>query len=184
MVITNGTGLEGLGKTELAIQHAHKHLADYPGGICWLSPSQSESLGIQLVQFVQTWFSEVQIPTSLPVANQVLRCWQGWSAGQVLLVVDDVIDYEPIKPYLPSDTRFKVLLISQAGAGLPLPRSQHLPLSGLPPDAALELLTALLGDEQVNQEASFAEQLCAFVGYSPLGLHTIARCRKPEGVLC
>lgn len=179
VVITNGVNLDGLGKTELAIQYSRKHLTDYPGGICWLYPRQSD-VGIQLVEFVRGWFTHAQISTTLTLTNQVIRCWQNWQEGQALLVVDDVTNYEKIKTYLPSDSRFKVLITAFSGAKLPIQRSQYLPLPGLPSDAALELLTALLGEEQVQEEFAFAQQLCAFVGYSPLGLHTVARCWKPE----
>ena len=101
VAITNGASLDGLGKTELAIQYAHKHLTDYPGGICWLYPSQSD-IGTQLVGFVKGCFADVQIPNTLTLTDQMLRCWQNWQQGQVLLVVDNVTDYEQIKPCLPS----------------------------------------------------------------------------------
>jgi len=183
VAITNGASLDGLGKTELAIQYSHKHLADYPGGVCWLYPRRSD-VGTQLVGFVRGCFAHIQIPTTLTLADQLICCWRNWQQGQVLLVVDDVTDYGQLQPYLPSDPRFKLLITAPSGVKLPIQRSQHLPLPGLPPDEALKLLAALLGEEEVGQETSFAEELCAFVGYAPLGLHTIARCRKPEGVLC
>jgi hypothetical protein len=181
IVITNGADVEGVGKTELAIQYCHKHLTDYPGGVCWLYPRQAV-IGIQLVGFVSGCFTQVQIPDTLSLTDKLARCWQGWQAGQVLLVIDDVTDYEQIKPYLPSDSRFKLLITAFGTTKFPIPRSQFSPLPGLPPDAALELLKALLGEEMVSQETSFAEKLCAYVGYSPLALHTVAQCRKPEGV--
>lgn len=109
-------------------------------------------MGIQLVRFVRGWFTHVQIPDTLTLADQILRCWQSWQEGQVLLVVDDVTDYECIKPYLPPDSRFKLLITAPSGAKLPIQRSQHLPLPGLPPDQALKLLAALLGEEEVGQE--------------------------------
>ena len=37
VVIAAINGMGGVGKTELAIQYAGQHLADYPGGICWIN---------------------------------------------------------------------------------------------------------------------------------------------------
>ena len=183
-VITDGMPLAGLGKTELAKQYCFKHLKDYPGGICWVFPDREPVMGLQLVQFVRVWFPDVEILTTLSLENQVIRCWQSWPKGDGLVVMDDATDYEAIEPYLPTDGRFKVLITASNTAKFPVGRSHQISLAGLPPNEAVLLLSNLLGEEVVNQEPEFAQKLCEFAGYSPLGLHTIAQCRKPEGMLC
>ncbi|MEH2253331.1 NB-ARC domain-containing protein [Nostoc sp.] len=182
VAITDVTGQGGVGKTELAIQYSSQYLGDYPGGCCWLNP-QGIDLGTQLVEFGVVNLSNFNLPDGLSLAGQVAYCWRNWQAGKVLLVFDDVKDWMQIKPYLPpKGSRFKVLITTRLNTGL---RYSSLPLGELSPDAALELLAKLLGDEYVQQETETAKKLCEHVGYIAIGLYQIAAIyRKPGRVLC
>jgi len=181
VAITDMTGQGGVGKTELAIQYSCDYLAEYPGGCCWLS-SQTSDLETQLLDFALVNFSEFNLPKGLSLAGQVAYCWKNWQPGKVLLVFDDVKDLKQIQPYLPSSgSRFKVLITTRRSDLAFAP----LPLGELQPDAALKLLAALLGEEQVKQELEFAQKLCKFVGYLPVGLYQVAaNYRQPGRGLC
>ncbi|MGH8000825.1 MAG: hypothetical protein ACREPR_15705, partial [Brasilonema sp.] len=50
VAISAVSGMGGVGKTELAIQYARQHEADYPGGICWLNARESD-LAAEILQF-------------------------------------------------------------------------------------------------------------------------------------
>ena len=92
----------------------------------------------------------------------------------MLLVLDDVSDYEEVKPYLPSSSsRFKVLMTTRQNLG----RIAQLSLDVLQPDAALELLRSLLKEtpERIEKELPLANQLCEWLGYLPLGLELVGR---------
>ncbi|PHM07152.1 NB-ARC domain-containing protein [Nostoc sp. 'Peltigera malacea cyanobiont' DB3992] len=118
-------------------------------------------------------------PDGLSLAGQVAYCWRNWQAGKVLLVFDDVKDWNQIKPYLPpKGSRFKVLITTRQNTGLTYP---SLPLGKLSADAALELLTTLLGKDRVEKELEFAKGLCQFVNYVPVGLYLIAGLRQEPG---
>ncbi len=181
VAITDVTGQGGVGKTELAIQYSWRYLEDYPGGCCWLN-SQGAELETQLVEFALVNFSNFNIPEGLSLAGQVAYCWRNWQPGNVLLVFDDVKDPQQIQPYLPSfGSRFKVLITTRR-SDLPF---VPLPLGELHPDAALELLAKLLGEELVKQQLEFAQKLCQFVNHKPLGLYQMAAlCPEPGRVLC
>jgi hypothetical protein len=181
VAITDVTGQGGLGKTELAIQYSWRYLEEYPGGCCWLNP-QGTDIGTQLVDFAIVNFPDFNLPNGLSLAGQVAYCWKKWQPGKVLLVFDDVKDFKQIQPYLPSfGSRFKVLITTRR-SDLPY---MSLPLGGLQPEAALKLLTILLGEEQVKQELEFAQKLCKFVGYLPVGLYQVAaNYREPGRGLC
>jgi len=185
VAITDVRGQGGVGKTELAIQYAWRYLEDYPGGCCWLNPQGAE-LETQLVEFALVNFSNFNLPDGLSLAGQVAYCWRNWQQGDVLLVFDDVKDLEQIQPYLPSyGSRFKVLITTRRSDL----SSVALSLGGLQPDAALELLAKLLGEELVQRELGFAQRLCKLLGYEPLGLYQVAgrvAANNPElrGVLC
>ncbi|AFY48490.1 NB-ARC domain-containing protein,Caspase domain-containing protein [Nostoc sp. PCC 7524] len=182
VVISDETGQGGVGKTELAIQYSWQHLEDYPGGCCWLNPQGTE-LGTQLVEFGMVNFPNFNPPQELSLNGKVAYCWRNWQAGKVLLVFDDVKDWQHIKDYLPAKgSRFKVLITTRINTGLTYP---SLPLGELSPDAALELLTQLLGCDRVEKELEFAQKLCQFVGNIPIGLYQVAAySREPRRVLC
>jgi tetratricopeptide (TPR) repeat protein len=88
-------------------------------------------------------------------------------------VLDDVTDYQEVKPYLPPvEPRFKVLITTRVQLGAPIVR---LDLDVLTKEAALALLKSFIGDERVEAELEVAENLCEWLGYLPLGLELVGR---------
>ncbi len=155
----------GVGKTELAIRYARQHEADYPGGICWLNARDS-NLAAEIVQFAQLYMN-LDVPqkrgeSPLNLKQQVEWCWQNWytppapltkggvrgGEALVLVVLDDVTDLGSCREVLPTANRFRVLMTT---------RLRHIDtnfveirLDVLSPEAALELLTALVGERRVG----------------------------------
>jgi tetratricopeptide (TPR) repeat protein len=171
-------GMAGVGKTELALQYAIQHRKTYNGGLCWLLPKTGD-VGIQVVQFAKTHL-DLNPPENLTqdpkdkLLAQVQYCWRRWREGDVLLVLDDVSDYEQVKPYLQSlPSRFKVLMTTRQKLG----RIAQLSLDVLQPEAALELLRSLLKKtpERIERELAVANQLCEWLGYLPLGVELVGR---------
>ena len=186
VAISDVTGQGGVGKTELAIQYSWQYLEDYSGGCCWLNLKGTD-LENQLLEFcISKNFFDFKIYESLKQfspAGRVSYCWDNWQAGKVLLVFDNVEDWKQIQPYLPPQgSQFKALITTRQNTGLIYP---SLPLGGLSPDAALELLAKLLGDEYVQQEAETAKGICKLIGYLPIALYQIAgHSQNRGGVLC
>ncbi|MEH2121360.1 NB-ARC domain-containing protein [Nostoc sp.] len=171
-------GMGGLGKTELALQYAMAHREIYKGGICWLL-AKAGDVGIQIVQFARTQLDlnpaeNLTEDSNQKLLAQVQYCFRHWREGNVLLVLDDVSDYEQVKPYLSSpSSRFKVLMTTRQYFG----GIAQLSLDVLQPEAALELLKSLLKDtpERIEKELAVANQLCEWLGYLPLGLELVGR---------
>ncbi|MEH2181105.1 tetratricopeptide repeat protein [Nostoc sp.] len=169
-------GMGGVGKTELALQYARNHRETYKGGICWLL-AKSADVGIQVVQFARTHL-DFNPPEGLDVFAQVQYCFRHWREGDVLLVLDDVGEYQQVKPYLPSSSsRFKVLITTRQYLGASI---QQLSLDVLQPEAALELLKSFFKEtpQRIEQELAVANQLCEWLGYLPLGLELVGRYLK------
>jgi tetratricopeptide (TPR) repeat protein len=175
------SGMGGVGKTELAIQYAQRHLPDYPGGACWIF-AKAGDVGLQVIEFARSHFDNFFIPEGLSAAAQVSFCWQRWHPGKVLVVLDDVDKYDEIKDYLPpQSSRFKVLITTRLQGLVP----QQLSLEVLSPVAALNLLAEQIGAERISATkgkgfaaamgASAAEQLCEWLGYLPLGIQLVGR---------
>jgi tetratricopeptide (TPR) repeat protein len=173
------SGMGGIGKTELALQYAYKHLElrTDPGGICWLRAR--EDLGIQIVSFAQTRLG-LSPPEDLELAERVAWCWQHWRTGAVLVVLDDVQDYQKIKPFLPpAKSRFRIVLTTRLKLGSPV---QNLEIEVLTLAASLDLLRSLVSDGRIDQQINAANQICDWLGYLPLGLELVGRylARKPD----
>ncbi|WP_414549188.1 tetratricopeptide repeat protein [Anabaena sp. CCY 0017] len=166
-------GMGGLGKTELALQYAMTQRDTYKGGICWLQV-KSGDVGVQVVQFARTQL-DLNPPEDFDLPAQVQFCLRNWREGDVLLVMDDVTDYQQVKTYLNGlSSRFRVLMTTRQLLGAAI---KQLPLDVLQPDAALELLWSLLGEtpKRIERELDVANQLCAWLGYLPLGLELVGR---------
>ncbi|AOY81084.2 tetratricopeptide repeat protein [Moorena producens JHB] len=162
-------GMGGVGKTELALQYALKNQHNYPGGLCWF-PVRGADLGTQLISFGRTELG-LNIPDQLEFKEQVRYCWRNWPEGTVLIVLDDVVGYQAIHPYLPpAQSRFKVLITSRQRPGNSYRR---IDLDVLSPEAALELLRTLVGQERIDNELTEAEALCEWLGYLPFGLQLV-----------
>jgi tetratricopeptide (TPR) repeat protein len=168
-------GMGGVGKTELAIQYAWQHLqglGDGAGGVCWVDARDGD-VGIQLVNFARSLLN-LNPPEDWDLKTQLSYCWRNWQKENWLIVIDDVTNYrQQVKPYLPPESsRFKVLLTTREELGRPV---EHLPLYKLQSEAALDLLTSLVGAERIQQESGIAEQLCQWLDYLPLGLELVGR---------
>jgi tetratricopeptide (TPR) repeat protein len=190
-------GMGGIGKTELALQYAKHYLDDYPGGVCWLLANIGD-VGLQVVEFAKAHFS-ITLPERLTLKEQVDYCWQNWPLEtavkqEVLIVLDDVTDYQQLVPYLPSHSaRFKVLITTRMPELVSL--QQQLSLEVLNTEASLELLASWIGKDRIKntrgkgfvvnaarkqsqQEEitqTVAEQLCEWLGYLPLALELVGR---------
>ena len=168
-------GMGGVGKTELAIQYAWHHLqgsGDGAGGVCWVDARDGD-VGIQLVNFARSLLN-LNPPEDWDLPTQLKYCWRNWQKGDWLIVIDDVTNYrQQVKPYLPPESsQFKVLLTTREELGRPV---AHLSLYKLQPEAALDLLTSLVGVQRIQQELDIAEQLCEWLDYLPLGLELVGR---------
>ncbi|XHX81247.1 MAG: tetratricopeptide repeat protein [Stenomitos frigidus ULC029] len=166
------SGMGGIGKTELALQYAYKHLElqTYPGSVCWLKARQE--IGTQIVSFAQTQL-ELVLSDDLELLEKVAVCWRQWRDGDVLVVFDDVQSYAEIQPFLPpARACFKVLLTTRLTLQSPV---QNFELKKLSEEKALELLRAIVPDGRIDENLATAKRLCEWLGYLPLGLELVGR---------
>jgi tetratricopeptide (TPR) repeat protein len=176
VAISSVSGMGGVGKTELALQYAYSKLREeaYPGGICWIQASVQD-MGIGILDFARNQLGLPQPPEILnTVPQQVKWVCDRWQGKPILLVLDDVVDYQAVQPYLQQlDSRFRVLMTTRLKLGTP---GKRLELEVLTEGAALELLRVLVDDaERINSQLADAQRLCERLGYLPLGLELVGR---------
>ncbi|MBD1854027.1 MULTISPECIES: tetratricopeptide repeat protein [Leptolyngbya] len=170
--ISSIKGMGGIGKTELALQYALKHLKaqDYPGGVCWLKAR--EDIGLQIVQFAREKLGMIP-PDDRELMAQVEWCWTNWQKAATLIVFDDVQAYADIQPFLPKHRdQFRVLLTTRKYLDGSV-RNYEIQMLSEP--ASLELLRRLVSDGRIEKDLETTKQVCEWLGYLPLGLELVGR---------
>ena len=175
------TGMGGVGKSELALQHAYGQLVHYRGGIVRVDARQGfDGMAAQVIAFVRGTFPEL-LPEKGPPDELLPLCWSQWPAAAaepepVLLLLDDLASdadgaksEERLCQGLPP--RFRRLITRREKA----PRNaRSLDLERLQRPDALRLLSFHAdGDEpnpRVQREPEAADGLCEAVGDLPLAL--------------
>ncbi|MFM7791339.1 MAG: NB-ARC domain-containing protein, partial [Microcystis panniformis] len=167
-----------IGKTELARWFGWQQWQEkvYPGGICWLNVAtrQPVDIGTSILDFARLHL-KLTLPDEGELEEKIRYCWQNWLAGNVLIIFDDVQEYQQIKDYLPpqEEKRFQVLITT---------RKEYLSatittfrVKVLKEEDALDLLRSYLKDNRIDTQIEEAKLLCQDLGYLPLGLELVAR---------
>jgi tetratricopeptide (TPR) repeat protein len=178
VAISTLTGMGGIGKSELALQYAWQEWQKqtYRGGICWLNVADSDP-GLSILSFAQIHLG-LTLPDEGELVERVRFVWQGWlknEQDQILIIFDDVRDYQQVKDYLPSqmDQRFKVIITTRLKELSAKIQTLHVDI--LQPEAALDLLRSYVIDGRIDDQLEQAKLLCRDLGYLPLALELVAR---------
>ena len=175
------TGMGGVGKSELAIQHAYGSLTLYRGGIVRLDARQGlEDMALQVVSYFCGVFPDLALPIDKDPTELLPVCWSQWPSGAnppepVLLILDDQRgDKEGYgverKLFQGLPRRFRRLITQRETAPA---TAQAINLSLLKREASLELLALQTGEggiSRITLEEQDADCLCSEVGDLPLAL--------------
>ncbi len=168
-------GMSGAGKSELAWQYQKQHRDFYPGGVWWLPTQSNQSLVVQVLAYLQRLQGRAW-PDIQDEQQLVQWCYDQWQqsfAGRKLLILDNVEDYKTLKPYLPQQAEFRILITTQKEI---LSSDKRLDLGGLPPEKAEELLAKVSESEQrLVAEPDAVTELCKWLGYLPLGIELVGK---------
>ena len=164
-------GLAGAGKTSVAVEYAHRHLAEV--GVCWQFPAEDPTVLAAEFAVLAAQLGAREIADSHdPVATVhavLARHRAGW-----LLVFDNAPDRASIEPFLPPAGPGRVLITTQ---NQHWPPSQALEVPMLDSGVAVGFLVNRTGDP----DRAAASDLAAELGGLPLALEQAAAYMQATG---
>ncbi len=166
----------GIGKTELALQYAHKYKTEYPGGVWWIG--QADRV-LQVLNYGKRMGLQNPPDSIQTDGERVQWLYERWLSeireGLRLVILDDVLKYEEVRrDFLPLMDSFRLLLTTRERFSKQ--SVKRLDLGVLRRASAFRLLCRLLDDDnRIKAEVSAAKALCDWVGCLPLGIELIGR---------
>jgi transcriptional regulator with XRE-family HTH domain len=171
-------GMAGVGKSTLAVHAAHQLAGDFPDGQFFL-PLHAHTRGQRPVEptdalaslLLTAGVSAAQIPPGLEA--RAAR-WRDYVAGkQVLLVLDDALGHDQVRPLLPGTAGSLVLVTSRRRLAA-LPDAVVISLDTLPPREAAALLARLAAQPGLGGENPAVAEMARLCGYLPLAIGMLA----------
>jgi tetratricopeptide (TPR) repeat protein/transcriptional regulator with XRE-family HTH domain len=172
-------GMAGVGKTALAVHAAYKLAPQFPDGQVFL-PLHGHTPGQRPVDPAEALASLLrtagvtpqQIPPDLEAR---MGLWRHHLADKkLLLLLDDAVGSEQVRPLLPGAPGSLVLVTSRRHL-IALEDSQAISLDTLPPDEAHLLFARLAARPDLEPTDPAVEQVARLCGYLPLALGMMAR---------
>ncbi|RKT55314.1 ATP-binding protein [Saccharothrix australiensis] len=171
-------GPAGVGKTALAVRWGHRVAAGFPDGCLYAdlhgySPVKPHDPADVLAGFLRSLgVDDPDIPAGGDERAARLRSLL--ARKRVLVVLDNALDVNQVRPLLPAEPGCFVLVTSRTDlAGLQVrPGARRVDLRPLSADEGVDLLRAHLGDE-VDRSAEAALALAERCGGLPLALRIV-----------
>ncbi|WP_327733297.1 AfsR/SARP family transcriptional regulator [Streptomyces nojiriensis] len=174
------TGSAGVGKTALAVHWSHRRRADFPDGtlfadLCGFSPTPARDTRAVLREFLLALGVPVERMPASPAALGAR--YRELTAGRRLLVVlDNAVDSEQIRPLLPGGDECVTLVTSRDRLDglVATDAARPVTVGALPAADSTALLAAVLGPEPVAAEPEAAARLAGLCDGLPLALRVAA----------
>ena len=164
-------GLGGAGKTSVAVEYAHRHLAEVE--VCWQFAAEDPAVlaaefGVLAAQLGAREAADPRDPVA-SVHGMLARMNAGW-----LVVFDNAPDRASVAPFVPPAGPGRVLITTQNQIW---PPGQAVDVPVLDPVVAADFLVSRTGDP--DQEA--ARELAGLLGGLPLALEQAAAYMQATG---
>jgi len=172
-------GMAGVGKTAFAVHAAHQLAGQFPGGQVFLAlhghtPGQAPAdPGDALASLLlAVGVAAARIPPGV-AARAAL--WRDQVAGRrLLLVLDDAVSSEQVRPLLPGSGASLVLVTSRRHLSA-LDDATAISLDTLPPGEAAALLVRLAGRAGLSAGDRGVREITGLCGCLPLAVGMVAR---------
>jgi DNA-binding SARP family transcriptional activator/tetratricopeptide (TPR) repeat protein len=174
-------GLPGVGKSTLAVQWAHKVKKHFPDGHLFINLRGFDARGgVVAAEDALTRFLNVlgvahrRVPVGAEAQTALFRTLM--SQRRMLVVLDNALDAEQIRPMIPASPHCMVVVTSRNRlTSLAAQDGAHLLTLDLPsPDEAREDLGRRLGSDRADTDPSAVDDIVSMCGRLPLALALVA----------
>jgi tetratricopeptide (TPR) repeat protein/transcriptional regulator with XRE-family HTH domain len=171
-------GMAGVGKTAFAVHAAHRLAGSFPDGQFYL-PLHAHTAGQRPVDPADALAS---LLLTAGVAAQLIPPglearagrWRDFVSGKkILLVLDDAVGHDQVRPLLPG-TAGSLVLITSRRRLTALEDATVVSLDTLPPDEAAALIARLTGRPDLGSGTGPGTKITLLCGYLPLAIAMIA----------
>ncbi|HET6856648.1 MAG TPA: BTAD domain-containing putative transcriptional regulator, partial [Streptomyces sp.] len=175
------TGVAGVGKSGLALHWAHRAAEMFPDGRLFADlrgydgRHEPTSVGDVLSRFLRSLgVPGQQVPDGFDDRVSLYRSLL--AERRVLIVLDDVRTFAQLRPLLPGSGTSCVLITSrdQLEQLVTWPQGARIHLGVLPPDAAVELVGRIAGEDRIGAARTDAARLVELCDRLPLALRIAA----------
>jgi tetratricopeptide (TPR) repeat protein len=181
VVISAIGGTAGIGKTALAVRFAHQAAHRFPDGHLYVNLRGFDPSGAPLgaTEALHGFLGALGIaPDLIPADVQAARAlFRSLLAGKrMLLVLDNALDSEQVRPLLPATSGCMVILTSRSQLTGLVARegARPLALDVLTSDETIALLTARIGRRRVDAEPTAGTDLSGLCAGLPLAVVIVA----------
>ena len=171
-------GMAGIGKTTFAVHAAHRLAPSFPDGQFFL-PLHAHTAGQRPVEpadalaslLLTAGVAAAQIPPGLEA--RAAR-WRDVVAGKkILLLLDDAVGHEQVRPLLPG-TAGSLVLVTSRRRLTALEDAAVVSLDVLPPDEAAALLARLAARPGLSARDAAVGEITGLCGHLPLAIGMLA----------
>ena len=167
------TGLGGIGKTQMALEYAHRYRDEYCA-VFWARAGSDQELTTDYAGIAAVLELEEKAAANPAETREAVKAWLAANTGW-LLILDNAVTPAAVKTFLPTAHGGRVLLTTRSQEVRALGIAAPLALEQLSPDEAQRFLLHSTGREQdTDQERQAARDLGVELGGLPLALEQAA----------
>jgi tetratricopeptide (TPR) repeat protein len=168
------SGLGGVGKTQLAVEYAYRHLADY-SIVWWVRAEEASTRAGDLAGLAVKLGVAEKDARDVRAGAEAARDWLGHNSGW-LLVFDNAPGPSDCAEYLPQGSTGHVIVTSRNPNWRGV--AEAMPVKVLPREMAVEFLMKRTGQD----DRRVAEELCEALGDLPLALEQAGAYIESSGI--
>ena len=170
-------GMGGVGKTQLAVEYAHRYGHLYQGGVFWLNFAGEEDPINEVARCGGPEGMDILGWAEMKVPEQASRVQKAWEEAEraSLLIFDNAEDPAAVEKWRPKSGHCSVLITCRRGDWPPEMGVHPLGIETLPREKSLELLAEVRPSINTNsKDNEAAGKICDLLGDLPLALTVAA----------
>ena len=167
-------GLGGVGKSQTALEYAHRHSCEYVDAIWWIHAENKTTIFNSFESFAKKAGLYLEQNLDADKLGAAIQNWQE-SNSSWLFIFDNVEDEDVIKPYISKNYKGHILFTSRRRELRGIYQSKTVDVDVLLPEDAKKLIRARLeNDKKLIKNKTDLSELVERLGRFPLALEQAA----------